>query len=224
MIINKIPYFSSEKTNINNASATVSDFTYNGSEKNAGSTLVLTYAGNTLVEGTDYITGGEKTAVNAGTYTIEVTGIGAFTGAKAVSWTIGKAWHNANTVEVVAKRKNSSGATAETISKTWTNTNRTTVYALNDFYDVGWPYITVTITPDANTSIIKNTAKATVTKIGTGSISSTDFSKNSSGQLVAVSQGSFQTWGSGAEVTLYWESENYKYQFTYRSKVKNQYS
>ena len=83
--------------------------TYKGSVRTQTVSSVVV-GGKTLTEGTDYIVSG-NTGTNAGNYTLVITGIGAYVGAVAKSWTIAKAAGSATASSTSVNVVGASGAT-----------------------------------------------------------------------------------------------------------------
>jgi len=84
-------FSSAFKNHLDFALATItlgSDLTYNGSEQTKGVTVA--YGGVTLTANTHYVVTGNK-ATNAGSYTMQISGIGMFEGVVSKAWSIAKA-------------------------------------------------------------------------------------------------------------------------------------
>ena len=78
------------KTSIKGATVTLgSDLTYDGTQKTKSVSSVK-IGSTTLTENTDYIVK-DNQAVEPGSYTLHIIGIGSYTGVLAEAWTIGKA-------------------------------------------------------------------------------------------------------------------------------------
>ena len=90
MGVNQAPVWVDEPADISNAIVTLgSSLTYNGSAQTQSITSV-TLNGETLAEGTDYKVAG-NIATDAGNYTMEIMGIGDYSGTLSVDWTIAPA-------------------------------------------------------------------------------------------------------------------------------------
>ena len=97
-------------TSITGATVTLgASQTYSGSVKTQAVSSVVV-GGKTLTAGTDYIVSG-NTGTNAGNYTLVITGIGAYVGSIAKSWTIAKA---AGSVSVSSSSVSVIGAAGKT--------------------------------------------------------------------------------------------------------------
>ena len=83
--------------------------TYSGTVKTQAVSSVVV-GGKTLTAGTDYIVSG-NTGTNAGNYTLVITGIGAYVGSVAKSWTIAKAAGSASANQTNVSIVGASGAT-----------------------------------------------------------------------------------------------------------------
>lgn len=78
------------KMNLSSATATASQLTYNGKIQTAKFTVTID--GKTLVEGKDFrIVGNTNKRKTAGTYKVQIKGIGQYSGSMTVSYTIDKA-------------------------------------------------------------------------------------------------------------------------------------
>lgn len=75
-----------EQNNIADAQITAKTAYYNGKEQFVDVTVI--YNGKTLEAGKDYEIEGSFSGTEAGTYSVTVTGIGAYTGEKTVNWNI----------------------------------------------------------------------------------------------------------------------------------------
>lgn len=83
--------------------------TYSGTVKTQAVSSVVV-GGKTLTAGTDYIVSGNM-GTNAGNYTLVITGIGAYVGSVAKSWTIAKAAGSASANQTNVSIVGASGAT-----------------------------------------------------------------------------------------------------------------
>lgn len=83
--------------------------TYSGAVKTQAVSSVVV-GGKTLTAGTDYIVSG-NTGTNAGNYTLVITGIGAYVGSVAKSWTIAKAAGSASANQTNVNVVGAAGAT-----------------------------------------------------------------------------------------------------------------
>jgi hypothetical protein len=80
--------FGASGNNLRDAVVTAGKLTYNGRRQAAQ--IAVTYDGVRLTEGVDYLLSGDLSAVNAGSYTVTVTGLGDYAGTVAKSYTVGK--------------------------------------------------------------------------------------------------------------------------------------
>ena len=80
--------FGASGKNLRDAVVTAGKLTYNGRRQAAQ--IAVTYDGVRLTEGVDYLLSGDLSAVNAGSYTVTVTGLGDYAGTVAKSYTVGK--------------------------------------------------------------------------------------------------------------------------------------
>ena len=92
MIVNRFELVSNNKQqiDISEANTSVSSCSYSGTSISLSSLLSVISKGTTLVYGRDYELTGQDTAINAGTYTAQIVGIGRCIGTKSISWTIDK--------------------------------------------------------------------------------------------------------------------------------------
>lgn len=126
--------------------------TYNGAVKTQTVNSVVV-GGKTLTEGTEYIVSG-NTGTNAGNYTLVITGIGAYVGAVAKSWTIAKA---AGSATASSTNVNVVGATGATKTVTITRSGDGAVIATSSdpsVVDVTVSGTTLTLTASSSGSAV----------------------------------------------------------------------
>ena len=119
-------------TSITGATVTLgASQTYSGSVKTQAVSSVVV-GGKTLTEGTDYIVSG-NTGTNAGNYTLVITGVGAYVGSIAKSWTIAKA---AGSVSVSSSAVSVIGAAGRTTTVTVSRSGNGTIIAASSAPEV----------------------------------------------------------------------------------------
>ncbi|MCM1569677.1 MAG: hypothetical protein NC081_09565 [Roseburia sp.] len=144
---------SGAKTDISKAVITVADQTYNGSAQTAAVTVKVDK--NTLKEGTDYTVSGNKNT-NAGTYTLEVKGMGNYTGTAKKQY------------QIKAKSVSGLSATAKTV--TYNGKNQTAGIEVKDGSRTLKKGTDYTV---SGTTKAKEAGKYTITVNGKGNYSGT---------------------------------------------------
>ena len=119
-------------TSITSATVTLgASQTYSGSVKTQAVSSVVV-GGKTLTAGTDYIVSG-NTGTDAGNYTLVITGIGAYVGSIAKSWTIAKA---AGSVSVSSSSVSVIGAAGKTTTVSVSRSGNGTIIAASSAPEV----------------------------------------------------------------------------------------
>jgi hypothetical protein len=89
MVLSPFPAEALAKRNIANATVISMNVIYNGQKQKYDLAQMIRWGNKTLEKGKDYkVVSGTTAAVNAGTYTCKIQGIGKYTGTRTITWKI----------------------------------------------------------------------------------------------------------------------------------------